>query len=310
MDSVTASVNHGTQSYSEASRSLMSKYRPQKNSATSANLKRVIEKHLEKTKISMEKLLDFGPNSELYLCTQNSTGKQLVLKVLLKSVVEPIGGAVMKRPLDYDKLNPEGSVAAIAWLHEFTSMDATAYSIVTEYFPKGSVAKLLESNGPLHENDARGIFSSALAGLAQMHKNKTAHRNLKLENILLDAHNRAVLIDFNYSLIVENSAQLEAVYATSLPYLAPEVFSNVPYDPIIADIWSLGICLYIALNDCLPFGPTGKPLIGSESFYTFKKSVEAGISGGAKKFLKLMLQSDVNKRASSFTLQRDAWFYQ
>lgn len=310
MDTVTPPVNHGTQSYSEASRALLSKYRPPKSAASSANLKRVIEKHLEKTKISLDKFLDFGPNSELYLCTQNSTGKQLVLKVLVKGTVEQVGGTVMKRPLDYDKLNPEGSVAGIAWVHEFTSMDSTAYSIVTEYCLKGSVAKLLESNGALQENDARGIFSSALAGLAHMHKNKVAHRNLKLENVLLDGHNRAVLTDFNYSLIVENSASLEAVHATSVPYLAPEVFSNVPYDPIIADVWSLGICMYIALNDCLPFGPAGKPLVGSESFYTFKKAVEAALSAAAKKFLKLMLQSDVNKRATSFTLQRDAWFYQ
>lgn len=304
MSSENVSMGRGTVSYKETSTSLMAKYRSPKSSESSTTLKRVIEKHLAKTKISMEKFLDSGPNSMLYLCTQNSTGKQMVLKILLKRVIEHSGGSVIKRPIDYDKLNPEGSVASIAWVHEFGSMDRTAYSLVTEYYPKGSVAKLLESNGALQETVAKGIFASALTGLAHMHLNKMAHRNLKLENLLLDDHNRAVLSDFNYSLIVDESAQMETVYATSLPYLAPEIFANVPYDPIIADCWSFGICMYIALNDCLPFGPEGKPL----AFYKLKSSVEASLSENGKKILKMMLQSDVNKRATTYILQRNAWF--
>lgn len=308
MSAVNVSSGRGTLSYKETSQNLMTKYRLPKRSTNSTNLKRVIEKHLAKTKITMDKFLDYGPNSMLYLCTQNSTGKQMVLKILLKRIIENAGGVVMKRPIDYDKLNPESSVASIAWVHEFASMDSTAYSLVTEYYPKGSLAKLIESSGPLQETVAQGIFGSALAGLGHMHSNKMAHRNLKLENLLLDEHNRAVVSDFNYSLIVSESAQMEAVYATSLPYLAPEIFANVPYDPIIADCWSFGICMYIALNDCLPFGPSGKPLPGCESFFALKPSVDVSLSGEVKKLLKLMLQSDVNKRATTYILQRNAWF--
>lgn len=312
MSSVNVSdtpLGRGTLSYHETTQSILAKHRSSKKSTSSSGLKRAFEKHLEKTKISMEKFINNGPNSMLYLCSERSTGKQMVLKILLKSIIEPVGGVVMKRPnMDYDKLNPDSSIPSIAWVNEFVSMDSTAYSFVTEYYPKGSVAKLLQSNGPLQEAVAQGIFSSALSGLAHMHMKKMAHRNLKLENLLLDDHNRAVLSDFNYSLIVGDSAQMEAVYATSLPYLAPEVFANVPYDPIIADCWSLGICIYIALNDCLPFGPSGKPPLGYESFYKHKSSVEASLSENGKKMIKLMLQINVNKRPTTYALQRSAWF--
>ena len=106
---------------------------------------------------------------------------------------------------------------------------------------------------------------------------------------------------------MENTDNLESALTSLVPYLAPEVLSKIPYDPMIADVFAFGVCLFIALNDSLPFGPSGKRN-GSESSCSLKPQVEKSLSSEVKKCLKAMLQFDVNKRATSFALDREAWF--
>ena len=100
----------------------------------------------------------------------------------------------------------------------------------------------------------------------------------------------------------------QPVLTTSLPYLAPEMLSKVPYDPIIADVFAFGVCLFIALNDSLPFGLAYHRGNRNESTCLLKPQVEHLLSQDVKKCLKAMLQFDVNKRATSFSLDHEAWF--
>ena len=81
-----------------------------------------------------------------------------------------------------------------------------------------------------------------------MHEKNVSHRDLKLENIMIDKYAHIRLIDFGFS-------SLNTMMTTccgSIPYCAPEILSGQNYTKS-ADIWSLGIILYAILQGCLPF---------------------------------------------------------
>lgn len=288
-------------SYSQTYESLLAKYRAKKPSASTKG----IEAHFKEKNILLIEQLANGPNSVVYLGKQLGSDKLYAIKLLLKSGIEQLGGGVLRRRLDYAKIHASSSIAI---LHEFASISEGCLSLVTDYYPKGSLAKHLETNGCLVESQAQKVFDGVLQGLSHLHSCKLAHRNLKLENVLLDQQMKAVVVDFCFTLVVTNNTNHEDVLSTSLPYLAPEVLSGIPYDPIPADIFSFGVCLFTALNDCLPFGTSGRPSKPNSTSCNLKPQVEMALSADAKKVIKDSLQFDVNKRASAPFLQNEQWF--
>jgi calcium-dependent protein kinase len=106
----------------------------------------------------------------------------------------------------------------------------------------------------LDEGTAMGFFADMLRGVTFLHSVGIAHRDLSLENILL-LDGRAVIADFG--LCVQRLAGNGAFECTERVgkhyYMAPEVALNQPYDPQRADIWSMGVALFILLTSSPPF---------------------------------------------------------
>ena len=78
------------------------------------------------------------------------------------------------------------------------------------------------------------------------------HRDVKLENILLDASNRIKLIDFGLAANTMPGKKLK-VHCGSPSYAAPEVVARRLYDGPPVDVWSLGVVLYGMICGHLPF---------------------------------------------------------
>ncbi|KAI2805817.1 spermatid differentiation [Blomia tropicalis] len=299
MNSSLSSVNNSQKNYITSYNNLMSKYRHQKSNLEVSR----IERHFKDKNVLMNDQIASGPNSMIFLGKQSSSGRIFCIKIILKKMLEQLGGCVIKRSLDYVKLQSCSYLTTVA---EFASIGPNYFTLVTDYYPNGSLAQLLQKINPLPQDWVKTIFQSVLQGLSSIHSFKMAHRNLKLENILLDEQMRPVISDFSFTIVTENVANFESVLATSLPYLAPEVNSGIPYDPIPADIWSFGVCLFIALNNSLPFGNSGK--WSQPIHYKLKPEVERVLTFEAKKCLDEALQFDVNKRSTAIQLQNEAWF--
>ncbi|KAI8813876.1 kinase-like domain-containing protein [Cladochytrium replicatum] len=98
---------------------------------------------------------------------------------------------------------------------------------------------------------AECIFKQLLRGLSYLHSHRIAHRDLKLENILFDAHNALKITDFGYAAFVQNIVDSTPKPCSgtcgSLPYMAPEVMEGGSYDGLKADMWSCGI-IYVAMT--------------------------------------------------------------
>lgn len=97
------------------------------------------------------------------------------------------------------------------------------------------------------------MFREYFSGLHYMHNESIAHRDLKLENILVTAQNIPKLADFSFSIEFTKNSSLCTNYCGSVPYFAPELLQRKSYNPFKSDIWAIGVCLFITTNNIFPF---------------------------------------------------------
>lgn len=104
---------------------------------------------------------------------------------------------------------------------------------------------------------AKVIFKQIIAGIKYIHSKRIAHRDIKIENILFNSIDKQVkIIDYSISSILSNNEKEINEPGGSMHYQAPELFANDTkgyYEPLKADIWSIGICLYIFIYEQYPF---------------------------------------------------------
>jgi len=107
----------------------------------------------------------------------------------------------------------------------------------------------------LKEKDAAKLFAQLISGVHYLHQKKIVHRDLKLENLLLDKHRNVIITDFGFANRFEHKQDdLMATSCGSPCYAAPElVISEGLYVGSAVDIWSCGVILYAMLSGYLPF---------------------------------------------------------
>uniref|UniRef100_A0A183CSB0 Protein kinase domain-containing protein n=1 Tax=Globodera pallida TaxID=36090 RepID=A0A183CSB0_GLOPA len=101
--------------------------------------------------------------------------------------------------------------------------------LVMEYANGGELYDYVSKNGSLPEAEARRIFRQITSAVLYCHKNKVAHRDLKLENILLDARNNAKIADFGLSNYFGQRHKLLNTFCGSPLYASPEIINGTPY---------------------------------------------------------------------------------
>ncbi|KAG1695814.1 hypothetical protein DVH05_019153 [Phytophthora capsici] len=102
------------------------------------------------------------------------------------------------------------------------------------------------------ESEALTLFAQMARGLSFLHSHGVAHRDLSLENVLLK-DGQVKLCDFGLS---TDANKLSSDVVGKYYYMAPEITQGSVYDPKKADVWSLGVLLFILL--------TGSPLFADE----------------------------------------------
>lgn len=121
-----------------------------------------------------------------------------------------------------------------------------------EYASKGDLYEVLSNAGRFTDNEARHYFRQLIVGLEYLHNNQIAHRDLKLENLLVFEKNKIKIGDFGLSSHMKVGKFMETFRGTAR-YADPEILKKKQYSAMVADIWSCGIILYGMLTGGLPF---------------------------------------------------------
>lgn len=126
--------------------------------------------------------------------------------------------------------------------------------VFMEWIPGGNLLKYIKHNGYMEENQAKGYFQQMLKGLKHLHDIKLAHGNLSLTNILINKNSIKIcdlksLKDCREQTLWPANSKI----TQNIHFRAPEINLNEQYDPLKADIYSLGVILFVILNAAFPF---------------------------------------------------------
>ncbi|KZT25052.1 Pkinase-domain-containing protein [Neolentinus lepideus HHB14362 ss-1] len=187
--------------------------------------------------------------------------------------------------------------------------------IILEYASGGELFDHILAHRYLKEKDACKLFSQLISGVWYIHQKKIVHRDLKLENLLLDRNRNVIITDFGFANRFEHRADdLMQTSCGSPCYAAPElVISEGLYVGSAVDIWSCGVILYAMLAGYLPFDDDPDNPDGDNINLLYKYIVTTTltfpphISPEARDLLSLMLVADPAHRADLPTVMRHQW---
>ena len=128
--------------------------------------------------------------------------------------------------------------------------------IAMEYINGGNLFSFVKKRRKLSEKTAKFLFRQIILGIKHIHSQKIVHRDIKLENILIDLNNNIKICDFGIGRILSSKKQTLHDKCGTPMYMAPEILLSSKrkgYEGFPVDIWSSGISLYIMLSGTLPF---------------------------------------------------------
>ncbi|XLR17030.1 hypothetical protein S83_044968 [Arachis hypogaea] len=216
-----------------------------------------------------------------------------------------------------------------------------------EYAAGGELFERICSAGRFSEDEARYFFQQLISGVSYCHAMEICHRDLKLENTLLDGSTapRLKICDFGYSkarnllhnfnehvscftqkpsnIVFYFSILFQSSVLHSQPkstvgtpaYIAPEVLSRREYDGKVADVWSCGVTLYVMLVGAYPFEDPENPR-------NFRKTLQrilsvhysipdyVRISKECRHLLSLIFVANPEKRITIPEIKMLPWFQQ
>jgi BR serine/threonine kinase len=123
--------------------------------------------------------------------------------------------------------------------------------IVLEFAPNGELYDFVTKGKRMRFAESMRIFRELIYGVEYLHQHGICHRDLKLENLLLDAGRHIKITDFGFARWMKH--QVTETQCGSPEYVAPEVVQGLKYDGTAADIWSCGVILFALLAKRLPF---------------------------------------------------------
>ncbi|EFJ28967.1 hypothetical protein SELMODRAFT_171183 [Selaginella moellendorffii] len=190
----------------------------------------------------------------------------------------------------------------------------THLAIVMEYAAGGELFERICNATRFSEDEARFFFQQLISGVSYCHNMEVCHRDLKLENTLLDGSPapRLKICDFGYSKSSVFDSQPKSTVGTPA-YIAPEVLSTKNYDGKIADVWSCGVTLYVMLVGAYPFEDPEDPKNFRKTIgrilnvqYSIPQSVD--ISPEAHDLLSRIFVGNPNQRINIAGIKNHPWF--
>lgn len=199
-----------------------------------------------------------GAFGKVKYAVNTETNEAVAIKILDKDKIQTRNmGAQIKKEISIMKMINHHHVVGV---RDVFATSAKIF-IVLEFVGGGELFDKIANEGKLPEEKARFYFKQLVEGLEYCHNNGICHRDLKPENLLLDTEGNLKISDFGFSTLNigdadgDGGARAELLHTTcgTPNYVAPEVLGKDGYDGKKADVWSIGVILYVLLAGYLPF---------------------------------------------------------
>ncbi|CAK7269010.1 hypothetical protein SEPCBS57363_003384 [Sporothrix epigloea] len=193
---------------------------------------------------TLGRLIGKGSFGKVYLASHKLTNGS---KVVLKSANKDDSNLAREIHHHRQFVHPH-----IARLYEVIVTESMVW-LVLEYCQGDELYNYLLKHGKLPFDKVQRIFTQLVGAVSYVHLQSCVHRDLKLENILLDKHENVKLVDFGFTREYEGKSNYLQTFCGTICYSAPEMLKGERYAGEKVDVWSLGVILYALLCGELPF---------------------------------------------------------
>ncbi|KAF8381584.1 hypothetical protein PRIPAC_70726 [Pristionchus pacificus] len=197
----------------------------------------------------LKETLGIGSFGKVKVGIHDSTGYKVAVKILNRQKIKNLN-VVGKTRKEIQNLSLFRHPHIIR-LYQVISTPTDIFMIM-EYVSGGELFDYVVKKGKLETPEARRFFQQIISGVDYCHRHMVVHRDLKMENFVLDERNNVKILDFGLSNIMTDGDFLKTSCG-SPNYAAPEVVSGKLYAGPEVDVWSCGVILYALLCGTLPF---------------------------------------------------------
>ncbi|XP_049542492.1 testis-specific serine/threonine-protein kinase 3 [Anopheles darlingi] len=214
----------------------------------------------------------------------------------------------------------------LLYVHRVLQLEQCVF-IFMQYAPGGDLLQYINEHGPLKELAAKRWFGQLLLAIRFLHSKGIAHRDLKCDNILINGRHELLVGDFGFakrcwnthaghtSVAMPDGEQRShqnwsETFCGSVAYAAPEVIMAQPYDPMVADIWSLGVVLFVMLNCATPFSEDNLSRLvrlQMDRMYVYNDLLAQPLTTEARMAIDEMLEPYPQQRISLSQLKKLNW---
>ncbi|CAI8610861.1 unnamed protein product [Vicia faba] len=185
----------------------------------------------------------------------------------------------------------------------------TKICMVLEYVTGQELFHKIASKGKLNETEGRKLFQQLIDGVSYCHSKGVFHRDIKLENVLVDAKGNLKITDFGLSALHQQFREDGLLHTTcgSPNYVAPEILANRGYNGASSDVWSCGVILYVVLTGYLPFDDRNLAVL-YQKVSKGDCQIAKWLSSGAQNIIKRILDPNPETRITMAGIKEDLWF--
>ncbi|TMW62159.1 hypothetical protein Poli38472_009652 [Pythium oligandrum] len=252
--------------------------------------------------------LGTGRFSRVCEATHKHTGATHAVKIIDKGKLSATERELLRTEIAILKLVTHPNIIR---LHEIYEDKQNIY-IVTELVSGGDLYSRIDGHNKYTESQARTVMLPLLESIAYIHRLGIVHRDIKPENVLCGDQGDLKIADFGLSKLVHPEEIMKMPCGT-LNYVAPEVLAMLGYGKE-ADIWSVGVIMYLLVRGVLPFQSKTKNEIIQKTLHAEinleSDPVLSNVSPACKSLLKGLLTKDPSKRLTAQDALKHDWFTQ
>ncbi|XP_067416793.1 hormonally up-regulated neu tumor-associated kinase homolog A-like [Emydura macquarii macquarii] len=237
------------------------------------------------------------------------TGEKVAIKVMDKKKAKQ-DSYVLKNMKREPRIHQMIKHPNVVQLYETLETENSFY-MVMELCLGGDLLDRIGDKKKLEEREVREYTRQIMSAVEHLHCHGIVHRDLKIENFLLDENNNIKIVDFGLSNTMKFeglSQELLKTQCGSPAYAAPELLAHKKYGPKV-DVWSIGVSTFAMLTGTLPFTvePFNIKQLHQKMVNGEISPIPSNISSGAVHFMHSLLQPDPAKRPAVKEAMKDKW---